>query len=171
MHPDLLLLEQGSNDTLPLTLGYLQYPQHSRIQAIEYAYCTRIAYAQSFKERHQQGGRLPWRFPLEISSGTWDMRIYSYICVVLLVLQLFAGGPNSQHSTAQHLKQLGIPLPKVENHLQDLHWKALKGLGHNGGTQCRLEQDDGQGKLSPPRPPSKDVGQHRVGLSMLNGTF
>ena len=54
MRPDLLLLERSSNDSLPLTLGDLQYPQHRRrcrANVIEVGYCTELAYAEKFKEK------------------------------------------------------------------------------------------------------------------------
>ena len=61
MRPDLLLLERSSNDNLSLTLEDLQHPQHRRrcrVHVIEVGYCSELAYAEKFKEKHEQHSSL-----------------------------------------------------------------------------------------------------------------
>ena len=140
MRPDLLLLERSSNDSLPLTLGDLQYPQHRRrcrAHVIEVGYCTELAYAQKFKEKQEQHSIL-----LE------HLRNLGYADVQLHLL-IFGNTGGMFQLTALHLKQLGISHSKADDLLQDMHWKALKRLEQIVGTRRRLEHDDSSGMHGP----------------------
>ena len=78
MRPDLLLLEQISNDNLTLTLKDLQYPQHRRrcrVRNIEVGYCIELAYAQKTKEKHEKHTELSWN-----TSGSRGMQMCSCTC-------------------------------------------------------------------------------------------
>ena len=43
--------------------------------------------------------------------------------------------------TASHLVRLGVAHPRVEELLQDMHWKVLKRLEQTVGTWRRLEHE------------------------------
>ena len=142
MRPELLLLEQSSNDNLSLTPEDLQHPQHRRrcrVHVIKVGYCRELAYAEKLKEKHEQHSSLLEHLR---NSGYADVQLHMLI---------FESTGGMFKLTAFHLKQLGPPHSKVDDLMQAIHWNALKRLALKGleqlvGTRRRLEHDDSSGK-------------------------
>ena len=57
MRPDILLFERDFGDTPPLALQDLEHIQNRRrykVHVVEFGFCTELAYAETFKEKHEQ---------------------------------------------------------------------------------------------------------------------
>ena len=64
---------------------------------------------------------------------------------VQLHLLIFGSTVGMFKLTALHLKRLGISHSTMDSLLQDMHWKALRGLEQIVGMRRRLEHDSRQG--------------------------
>ena len=132
MRPDILLFERGSGDTLPIALQDLEHIQNRRrykVHVVEVGFCTELAYAEKFKEKHEQHCTL-----LE------HLRNAGYADVQLHVL-IFGSTGGMFSLTALHLTRLGVSHSTTNSLLQDMHWKALKRLEQIVGTRRRLEHE------------------------------
>ena len=57
MRPDMLLIEKHTGDDVLPTLHDLEQPRHRRccrVHVVEVGFCTEIAYAQKYQEKHEQ---------------------------------------------------------------------------------------------------------------------
>ena len=78
------------------------------------------------------------RTPLDLlnNAGYADVQLH---------LLIFGSTGGMFKLTALHLKRLGVSHAKVDNLLQDMHWKALRRLEQIVGTRRRLEHNSNQG--------------------------
>ena len=136
MRPDILLFEKGAHDLAPLAAHQLRHAEHRqrcRVHVVEVGFCTEVAYPQKYKEKNEQHAPLLDHLK---RAGYADVQLH------LLILGSTGG---MFRLTALHLAQLGIANQKVDDVLQDMHWKALKRLEQIVGTRRRLEHEGGKG--------------------------
>ena len=99
MRPDMLLIETHTCDDVLPTLHDLKHPRHRRccrIHVVEVGFCTKVAYAQKYKEKYEQHRTL-----LDFLNNA------GYACVQLHLL-IFGCTGGMFKLTALHLKRLGV---------------------------------------------------------------
>ena len=139
MRPDMLLIGKHTGDGVLPTLPDLEHPRVRRrrcckVHVVEVGSCTKIAYAQKYREKYEQHCTL---FDLLKNDGYADVQLH---------LLIFGSTGGMFKLKALHLTRLGFSHSKVDSLLQDMHWKALRRLEQIVGTltRRRLEHDSNQ---------------------------
>ena len=99
MRPDMLLIEKHIGDDLLPTLHDLEHPRHRRccrVHVVQVGFCTEIAYAQKYKEKHEQHRTL---LDFLRNAGYADVQLH---------LLIFGSTGGMFKLTALHLKRLGV---------------------------------------------------------------
>ena len=112
MRPDMLLIEKHTGDNVLPTLHDLEHPRHRRCcrdHVVEVGFCAEVAYAQKYREKHEQYCTL---LDLLKNAGYADVQLH---------LLIFGSTGGMFKLTALHLKRLGISRSKVDSLYQDMH--------------------------------------------------
>ena len=152
--PDILLFKKNARDNLPLSVQGLEHAQHGRrciVHVLVVDFCTEISYPQKFKEKSEQH-----------SSLLEQLKNARYPDVQLHLL-FFGSTCGMFRLTASHLVRLEVSHPRVEELLQDMHWRALKGLEQIVGTRRKLNMKARMVRLRDATPLGENVGHNQGG--------